>query len=36
MTLDDIKEKKIYKPGIGQVKFSGCCQAAANDGLDYI
>ena len=36
LTLRDVEEGKINKPGVGFVKFQGCCDQASKDGLEYV
>ncbi|RYP77860.1 hypothetical protein DL771_000957 [Monosporascus sp. 5C6A] len=36
LTLRDVEEGEIDKPGIGSAKFRGCCQQAKKDGFGYI
>ncbi|RYP13405.1 hypothetical protein DL767_010763 [Monosporascus sp. MG133] len=36
LTLRDVKEGKINKPGVGLVKFQGCCDQASKDGFEYV
>ncbi|KAL5088552.1 hypothetical protein Trisim1_006509 [Trichoderma cf. simile WF8] len=35
LSFRDVEDGNINKPGIGSVKFRGCCRQAAEDGLDY-
>ncbi|KAL6892130.1 hypothetical protein GGI43DRAFT_196890 [Trichoderma evansii] len=35
LNFRDIEDGNIDKPGIGSLKFLGCCQKAAKDGLGY-
>lgn len=35
LSFRDVEEGNIEKPGIGSLKFRGCCQQAIKDGLDY-
>jgi hypothetical protein len=36
LDFDDVKEGRINKPGVGSVKFRGCCRKAAKEGLGYV
>ncbi|RFU80416.1 vegetative incompatibility het-e-1 [Trichoderma arundinaceum] len=36
LTLVNIENGEVDKPGIGPVKFRGCCQEADRDGLGYV
>ncbi|KAH7303159.1 WD40-repeat-containing domain protein [Stachybotrys elegans] len=36
LTIRDVEEGKIDKPGAGALKFRGCCQQARNDNLRYV
>lgn len=35
LTLRDVQEGRVHKPGIGSVKFQGCCEQAKADHLKY-
>ncbi|KAL6833579.1 hypothetical protein J3E69DRAFT_353214 [Trichoderma sp. SZMC 28015] len=35
LSFRDVEDGNINKPGIGSVKFRGCCRQAAEDGLGY-
>ncbi|KAH8886796.1 hypothetical protein GQ53DRAFT_337775 [Thozetella sp. PMI_491] len=35
LTFRNVEEGEIDKPGVGSVKFRGCCRQAATDGLGY-
>ncbi|KAM0263781.1 hypothetical protein ACHAQJ_001099 [Trichoderma viride] len=34
--LIDVKDGNINKPGVGSIKFRGCCQQAKSDDLEYV
>lgn len=36
LTIRDVQGGKVDKPGVGSVKFRGCCRQAKGDGLEYI
>ena len=36
LTVRDVEEGKINKPGVGSVKFQGSCRQAEKDGLGYV
>ncbi|KAL8310668.1 hypothetical protein RB601_003610 [Gaeumannomyces tritici] len=35
LTCRNIEEGKVDKPGVGSVKFHGCCRQAEKDGIGY-
>ncbi|RYP11971.1 hypothetical protein DL767_011540 [Monosporascus sp. MG133] len=35
LNFRDVKEGKIDKPGVGSVKFRGCCRQAETNGFEY-
>ncbi|KAK4061400.1 hypothetical protein Trihar35433_9727 [Trichoderma harzianum] len=35
LTLRDVKDGNIDKPGVGSIKLRGCCEQAQKDGLEY-
>ncbi|KAL5085662.1 hypothetical protein Trisim1_010008 [Trichoderma cf. simile WF8] len=35
LTLHDVKNGNIDKPGVGSIKLRGCCEQAQKDGLEY-
>ncbi|KAK5636115.1 hypothetical protein RRF57_011827 [Xylaria bambusicola] len=35
LTFRNVEEGEIDKPGVGSVKFRGCCRQAATDSLEY-
>jgi len=36
LTFRDIVDGEVDKPGVGLVKFRGCCEQAKKDGLGYV
>ncbi|RYP66041.1 hypothetical protein DL769_006143 [Monosporascus sp. CRB-8-3] len=36
LTFRDVDKGEMDKPGVGSVKFRGCCEQARNEGLKYI
>ncbi|KAK3944343.1 hypothetical protein QBC46DRAFT_280208 [Diplogelasinospora grovesii] len=36
LSFRDVEEGEIDKPGVGSVKFRGCCRQAEKDGLGYV
>ncbi|QYT03735.1 hypothetical protein H0G86_010684 [Trichoderma simmonsii] len=35
LTLSDVKNGNINKPGVGSIKLRGCCEQAQKDGLEF-